>query len=65
MNAHIVCRLGTLIELQLRYSVKDGELDRTTLDYLHKLAQVGAEMKCTLTLKEGRLVIKLDQPKLS
>lgn len=64
MNAHIVCRLGTLVEVQLRHSVKDSDLDRTTLDYLRELAQAGAEMKCTLFLQDGKLVLKLDQPLL-
>lgn len=68
MNAHIICRLGTLIELEVKLSKEDTDLDRTVLDRLKELAQVGAEMQCRLYLRKlngsSSLVIQLDEPQL-
>lgn len=62
MNAHVVCRAGTFIEVQLKSTKQDGDLDRTALDYLRELAQTGAEMRCSLKVMDTHVLIQLDGP---
>jgi len=68
VNTHVICRVGTLIEVEFKGSKEDGELDRLALDRLKELAQTGAEMQCRLYLRKSgsssNLVIQLDEPKL-
>lgn len=65
MIAHVICRVGSLVELEVRRATPDSELDRTVLDRLKELAQAGAEMQCRLYLKDAQhLVIQLDEPHL-
>lgn len=64
MNSHVILRAGTLVEVEVRPTKEDDELDRLVLDRLKALAMVGAEMHCRLYLKELNLVIQLDEPKL-
>lgn len=64
MNAHFVTRVGSLVELEVRATKEMNDLDKTTLKYLHELAQVGAEMQCRLFLHDGHLSIQLDRPSM-
>lgn len=65
MNAHVLMRMGTLVEIEFSGTKADQHLDRTVLDHLLKLGEVGVEMQCRLYVKDKHLVIQLDEPNMS
>lgn len=64
MNAHVICRAGSLAEIEVRPSKEDTDADRAVCERLKGLAQVGAELQCRLYINKGHLVLQLDEPSL-
>lgn len=64
MNAHVITRVGSLVEIEIRATKEMTGLDKDVLAYLQQLAQAGAEMQCRLFLHDGHLSIQLDHPSM-
>jgi hypothetical protein len=64
MNAHVICRMGSLVEMELAHTVRDTEADVAVYERLKQLGEAGAEMRCRLHVRDGRPVLQLDNPRL-
>jgi len=65
VNAHVITHAGAALEIELRPTKEPLSLDVTALRYLHGLAQLGAQMRCRLLLRDGHLTMQLDRPVMS